>query len=180
MISNSDRNNDSQPLESDLFDKNVLNNFEYEDSKTGSNINSTEDNELKNINISLLEEKLVVSRQKHKVGEVVVRKQIETKIVKIPIKREKLIIERIGKNPEKLTEVIVNEEKVNGFGYDELKDDSSQLYTISSQYLSIEEAKNLLADISEISTTDSPKICLKVVTKNSELQQKYQDVGDRY
>jgi Domain of unknown function (DUF2382) len=46
--------------------------------------------------ISLLEERLVVDRRKHKVSEVVFRKEIETRIVEVPIRREKLIVEQVS------------------------------------------------------------------------------------
>lgn len=46
--------------------------------------------------ISLLEERLVIDSQKRKVGEVIVRKEIETRIVEVPIRREKLIVEQIS------------------------------------------------------------------------------------
>ena len=58
-----------------------------------------------NYDISLLEEKLVVKRQKHKLGEVVVRKEVETQTIHIPIRREKLIVEKVGVTTEHLTEV---------------------------------------------------------------------------
>jgi Domain of unknown function (DUF2382) len=46
--------------------------------------------------ISLLEERLVVDRRKRKVSEVVFRKEIETRIVEVPIRREKLIVEQVS------------------------------------------------------------------------------------
>jgi Domain of unknown function (DUF2382) len=47
-------------------------------------------------NISLLAERLVVDRRKRKVGEVVFRKEIETRMVEVPIRREKLIVEQVS------------------------------------------------------------------------------------
>jgi hypothetical protein len=46
--------------------------------------------------ISLLEERLIIDSQKRKVGEVIVRKEIETRIVEVPVRREKLIVEQIS------------------------------------------------------------------------------------
>ncbi len=128
----------------------------------------------------MLEEKLQVTRHKQKIGEVIVRKQIETKLVQIPIRREKLIIERVGKNTERLTEVVINDEKVNGFGYDEIESDNHQLYTIVSKHIDLEKAQSLLADIAHSSSTNNPKIRIEIITNNSEVKQKYQDICDRY
>ncbi|HEY9601776.1 MAG TPA: DUF2382 domain-containing protein [Allocoleopsis sp.] len=50
--------------------------------------------------IRLLEERLLVNRSKRKIGEVVVRKQIETRIVEIPIQSERLIIEKVGSDSQ--------------------------------------------------------------------------------
>lgn len=55
--------------------------------------------------IQLLAERLVIERHQRKVGEVVVRKVIETQIVEIPIRREKLIVERISPEHEQLAEI---------------------------------------------------------------------------
>lgn len=82
---------------------------------TLSNNRLSEINSPESYQISLLEEKLQVAHRKQKVGEVVIRKQVETRMINIPIRREKLIVERIGENPEQLTEVVVAEETVNGF-----------------------------------------------------------------
>ncbi|WP_313949288.1 DUF2382 domain-containing protein [Leptolyngbya sp. FACHB-261] len=48
--------------------------------------------------IRLLDERLVVNRSKRKTGEIIVRKEIETRIVEVPVRYEKLIVEQI--NPE--------------------------------------------------------------------------------
>ena len=132
-----------------------------------------------NIKLSLLEEKLKVIRHKHKVGEVVVRKQVETRIAKIPLRREKLIIERIGKNPEQLTELIISEEKVDGFNYDELEPASQQVNTAKSKYASLEKARTIIETIEHLSSIDKPKIRLEIITTNSDLQKQYQEICDR-
>lgn len=46
--------------------------------------------------IRLLEERLVVDVHKRKIGEVVVRKEVETRIVRVPVRREILIVEQIS------------------------------------------------------------------------------------
>ena len=153
---------------------------EYNDCEMNPNLDRLEKSKpFQSTKISLLEEKLQVTRRKEKVGEVVVRKQVETRIVKIPIRKEKLIIERIGKNPERLTEIVIHEEKVNGFGYDEVEN-NNQLHSIRSQYLNLEQAQNILADMAHSTSTDSPKIRIEIITNNSELEQSYQDICDRF
>ena len=84
-----------------------------------------------NYHISLLEEKLVVKRQKRKLGEVVVRKEVEIQTIHIPIRREKLIVEKIGVTTEHLTKVNLAEEQVNGVKFGELNN-SKNIYQAQS------------------------------------------------
>ena len=129
--------------------------------------------------ISLLEEKLLVTRRRQKVGEVVVRKRVETRIAHVPIKREVLIVERIGKNPKKLTEVVISENRVNGFKYEELNS-NEYLYISQSNYLDLQTVRELLEAVANLSSATHAKIRLEIVTNSSEHQTEHQDVCDRY
>lgn len=61
--------------------------------------------------IPLKAEKVVIERERKKVGEVVVRKEVETDYIQIPVKREKLIIEQIGDQESKrLAEIPLSEQ----------------------------------------------------------------------
>ncbi|MGB3137838.1 MAG: DUF2382 domain-containing protein [Nodosilinea sp.] len=67
--------------------------------------------------IQLVEERLVVNRKRVKVGEISVRRVVETEIVEVPIRREKLVVERIGEgNP--LVEITLGEPRLRGNGFD--------------------------------------------------------------
>lgn len=78
-------------------------------SVTGDNLPLTESDDTPEIaeeqTIRLLEERLLVNRSKRKVGEVVVRKAIETRIVEVPIQSERLIIEKVGSQSQEPVEV---------------------------------------------------------------------------
>ncbi|PSB08769.1 hypothetical protein C7B62_15505 [Pleurocapsa sp. CCALA 161] len=148
---------------------------------TLSNDQRSEINSPESYQISLLEEKLQVARRKQKVGEVVIRKQVETRMISIPIRREKLIVERIGENPEQLTEVIVAEETVNGFKYNEL-DINNSLSVNTSQFLSLASAEKLLTDIKQLSSTANTKIRVTIATNCSDLETllELKKICDRY
>jgi Domain of unknown function (DUF2382) len=148
---------------------------------TFSNDQQAEINSTESSQISLLEEKLQVARLKQKVGEVVIRKQVETRMVNIPLRREKLIIEKVGKNPEQLTEVIVAEETVNGFKYDEL-DNSNGFSFNKTHFLSLSTAHELLTAISHLSSGNNSRIRLEIVTKcsDNEVLSELKNVCDRY
>ena len=46
--------------------------------------------------VRLLEERLIINRSRQKIGEVIVRKKLETRFVEVPVKREKLVVEKIA------------------------------------------------------------------------------------
>jgi Domain of unknown function (DUF2382) len=55
--------------------------------------------------IPLLEERLMVNFTRQKIAEIVVRKEIETHIINVPIQREKLIVEQLTPTYKHLAEV---------------------------------------------------------------------------
>jgi len=55
--------------------------------------------------IRLLGERLVVDRGKRKIGEVIVRKEIETRMIQVPVRREKLIVEQVSPERKQLAEI---------------------------------------------------------------------------
>ena len=138
---------------------------------------SPEDLKPEDLKISLLEEKLQVTRQRKKIGEVVIRKKVETRMVRVPIRREKLIVERIGENPELLTEVIIGESKLGG--YEELND-SGNLNLTQSNFLSVSTAQELLEAISHLSTATNAKVRLEIISDDSMDKDELQNICDRY
>jgi hypothetical protein len=148
---------------------------------TSSNDQQSKINSTESYQISLLEEKLQIARRKQKIGEVVIRKQVETRMVNIPLRREKLIVERAGKNPEQLTEVIISEETVNGFKYNEL-DNSNSFSVNKTHFLSLSTAQELLSAISHLSSATNSRIRLEIVTNCSENEvlSELKNVCDRY
>jgi stress response protein YsnF len=63
--------------------------------------------------IPLKEERLMVDRHRRKTGEVIVRKEIETEIIEVPVQREKLIVEQVGDRPRKLAEIDLAEGEID-------------------------------------------------------------------
>ncbi|MGB3510775.1 MAG: DUF2382 domain-containing protein [Microcoleaceae cyanobacterium] len=130
--------------------------------------------------IRLLEEKLVVNRSKKKVGEVIVRKEVETKIVEVPIRQEKLIIEQqIGEEIHKLGEVDLSQEKVSISG--EIIDPSTSNYSseyseyiVSGEFISPSVASDVLSALQNGCT----KVRIEVTVANQELQKAYQQIFD--
>ena len=153
-------------------------------------------------NISLLEERLIVDLIKRKVGEIVIRKEIETSLlqVEIPVRREKLIVEQLSPEYKQLAEIdlgqepIVDEAIVNPphqatrhslISVEPYAQHLSINWPQSSQkriqrtFNSIEAAKNLLDEIAECFDNDSETINIEIVFKDLEHQKVYQSLFDR-
>lgn len=151
--------------------------------------------------ISLLEERLIVDLIRRKVGEIVIRKEIETCLlqVEIPVRREKLIVEQLSPEYKRLAEIdlgqepiadgsIVNPSQATVQGSISIEPDAQYLsinWPQSSQkriqrtFNSIESAKNLLDEIAGCFDSDSETINIEIVLKDSEHQQVYQSLFDR-
>ena len=130
--------------------------------------------------VKLYEEKLKVTRRQQKIGEVIVRKQVETRMVQIPISREKLIVERVGQNPERLTEVVISEGKVNGFKYDQLNHQDNTLHTSTSQYLEVATAQQLLEAIANLNSASQVRVRLEIVSNDAQDSTEHQRLCDRH
>ena len=138
--------------------------------------------------VRLLEERLVINRSKRKVGEVVVRKEIETRIVEVPVQREKLIIEQVGAETIQLAEIDLGHGEVTGV---ELRDvvhsatlqpealTSDNRPTVTGEFLSPKAASNLLEAIALQGRHGCAKVRVELVLDNPELQETYQKMFDR-
>ena len=131
-----------------------------------------------NHTISLLEEKLLVNRRKQKVGEVVIRKETETRMLHIPVRCEKLIVEKAGVTTEHLAEVNLTEGEVNGVKFSDLGS-VSDIYQVQSEFVSLEQFKALLTKITANPTQSKTKIRLEIITDSPESQQAYQQIFEQ-
>lgn len=128
--------------------------------------------------IPLLEEQLVVNRGKQKVGEIVIRKEIETRVVEVPVRREKLIVEQVGKEPKQLAEIDLGKGTVTGVP-DRVPTSSPIMTTVKGEFVSPKAASDLLAAIALQEDHDCIKVRLELVLDNPKRQQMYQTMFDR-
>ena len=95
---NEDRDLQSTPV----FETNNMQN----EVQSGINIQSSQQQVVLDEDIiRLLEERVVVERGKRKIGEVIVRKEVGTRMVQVPVRYEKLIVEEVGSEPRQLAEI---------------------------------------------------------------------------
>jgi stress response protein YsnF len=128
--------------------------------------------------VRLLEERLVIDRKKRKVGEVIVRKEIETRIVEVPVRREKLIVEQISPERKQLASFALGQPEPDGV---ELAEASSPVFSeVSGEFTSAKAASQFLDAIANRPESSYQKIEIRIILENPELQEIYQQWLDHY
>lgn len=145
--------------------------------RTDENLETEEDEENLDIVdqevIRLLEERLVINRSKRKVGEVIVRKEIETRMVQVPIQWEKLIVEQVGDDPKVLAEIDLGEGSITGIDLTEIKSDRQEP-TVKAEFTSVQKASKILNSIASQPRHGCVKVRLELVLENKQLEDTYQ------
>ncbi|NWF58304.1 MAG: DUF2382 domain-containing protein [Fischerella sp.] len=137
--------------------------------------------------IRLLGERLKVDRNKRKVGDVIIRKQIETRMVQIPVRREKLIVEQVSPERKQLAEI--------NLGQEELPEELSsvelttperlehEIYdgalTVSGEFNSPKIASLLLNAIALEKNHGCQKVQVTITVEDEEQKKKYQEWFER-
>ncbi len=123
--------------------------------------------------IRLLEERLVINRSKRKVGEVIVRKEIETRMVQVPIQWEKLIVEQVGDDPKVLAEIDLGEGNITGIDLAQTKSDRQEP-TVKAEFTSVQKASKILNAIASQPRHGCLKVRIELVLEDKQLEDTYQ------
>lgn len=106
---------------------------------------SVEQNQNLGLTIPLLEERLKVHHRRQKVGEVVIRREVETHIIEVPVRREKLIVEQVNPEFRQLATIDLTDEENSPLK----AADHSTEQTLKASYSSVEDASRALDMIAE-------------------------------
>ncbi|MGM3307167.1 DUF2382 domain-containing protein [Anabaena sp. WFMT] len=132
--------------------------------------------------IPLLEERLFVGNSKQKIGEVIVRKQIETQMIQIPVRREKLIIEQVSPEHKQLAEIDLNEGDISEIlttaETSEVTNFESGLI-VSGEFSSPKIASLILNAINLEKDQGCQHIKISILVENESQQQRYQEWFNR-
>lgn len=133
--------------------------------------------------IPLLEERLVVGSNKQKVGEVIVRKQIETRMIQVPVRREKLIVEQVSPEHHQLAEIDLGQGEIPGIDLTEGEGwevaSSNGLLTVSGEFSSPKIASLLLNAIALERNHGCKQVRVTIHVEDESDQQKYQEWFNR-
>lgn len=144
--------------------------------------------------IRLLEERLLVDSSKRKVGEVIVRKEIETRMVQVPVRREKLIVEQVSPERKQLAEIDLGLAEVTGIELAEIVSPKTEVTetvspkteigsldetTVTGEFNSPKIASLLLNAIALERRHGCQKVRVEIVVEDAERQKTYQEWFDR-
>lgn len=132
--------------------------------------------------IRLLEERLVVNLNKRKIGEVIVRKEVETRMVEVPVQYEKLIVEQVGAEPKILAEIDLSQSESDISGLEmaaTANSNSDNQANTTGVFTSPKTASLLLDAISRQKNHGCQMVRVEIVLKDTEHQKTYQEWFDR-
>ncbi|WP_250122413.1 DUF2382 domain-containing protein [Chroococcidiopsis sp. CCMEE 29] len=135
--------------------------------------------------IRLLGERLIVDRSKRKVGEVIVRKEIETRMVEVPVRYEKLIVEQVSPEHQQLAEIDLGQGEIPGLELSEAVVTEAKAtrldgkLTVSTELNSPKIASLLLNAIALERNHGCKQVRIEIVVENEERQKTYQEWFDR-
>ncbi len=190
-ISESELKNMPEYLESEINHKDIVNNSSEitqdgvpviaDTTDTDSMVTTTDVTE--DI-IRLLGERLVVDRSKRKIGDVIVRKEIETYMIQVPVRREKLIIEQVSPEHKQLAEIDLGQEELTDITLAEATTANNNTrplsgITVSGEFDSPKIASLLLNAIAMERQPGCKKIRVEIVVEDESRQKTYQEWFDR-
>ncbi|MUG96530.1 DUF2382 domain-containing protein [Scytonema sp. UIC 10036] len=131
--------------------------------------------------VRLLGERVIIDRKKRKVGEVIVRKQVETRMVQVPVRNEKLIVEQVSPERKQLAEIDLRQGEISAeFEFVDM-DSAHQTenfdgsLTVSGEFSSPKIASLLLNAIALERNHGCKSVKVTIVVEDEEDRQKYQE-----
>jgi Domain of unknown function (DUF2382) len=141
--------------------------------------------------IYLLEERLMVDLTKHKTGEIVVRKEVDTQVlqVEVPVRRERLIVEQVSPEYKLIAQIDLGSEQIDRgaisyVNHDDsivinsnsksLSMDNKHRQTVSGTVTSPQSAIDILAEIARMAGEDCETIRIEIALKNNRNRDVYQ------
>ncbi|MBD2495240.1 DUF2382 domain-containing protein [Nostoc sp. FACHB-280] len=133
--------------------------------------------------VRLLEEQLVVDTNIHKIGEVIVRKEIETRIVEVPVRREKLIVEQVSPQHKQLAEIDLGLEDSSEITLTATEDGAvtnfAGDFTVNGEFSSPKIASLILNAIALEKNHGCQQVRISILCEDESHKQKYQEWFDR-
>jgi stress response protein YsnF/sporulation protein YlmC with PRC-barrel domain len=130
----------------------------------------------------LLAERLIVDRSKRKAGEVIVRKEVETRMVEVPVRYEKLIVEQVSPEHKQLAEILLGNGEITGVELTQSATSQAQPTDnsiASGEFNSPKSASLFLNAVALQRHHGCAKVRIELVLEDEELQKTYQEWFER-
>lgn len=149
-------------------------------SNTPPSVNVTgREDEREAATLRLLEERLVVDRyHRRKIGEVIVRKVVETHVIRVPVRREKLIVEQVSPERQQLASIDLSRGDIYGVELTQVTSETHQPDSISESFIEAKTASQILEEIIENPVYRSARV--NVVFEDATLQSMYEQWLNRH
>lgn len=130
--------------------------------------------------IRLLEERLVVEQNKRKIGDVIVRKEVETRMVQVPVRYEKLIVEQVSPERKQLAEIDLGGGEISGLELQEpmiseAESNGHSSSAVSGEFKSPKSASLFLNAIALQRHHGCAKVRVELVLEDTELESTYRE-----
>lgn len=126
--------------------------------------------------ISLLEERLMACINRHKVGEIIIRKEVVTKIVEIPIRREKLIVEQIAPEHKQIAIIDLDSDQDSLVQINEQISSEFTQLIVKSEFDSLKLARKFLEAIANLSDPRITGLEIEIKVVDISMQKNCQEV----
>lgn len=132
--------------------------------------------------IQLLEERLVVNRgNRRKLGEIAVRKEIETRMVQVPVRYEKLIVEQVEPEYKRLAVVDLEPQDHPDLTFNATPTSGSNLQPqVVGEFTSASAASRFLDAVAQSPNANYQKVEVRVLLRDAEHQRMYQQWVEQY
>lgn len=124
--------------------------------------------------IKLLEERLVVEIDRQKVGEVIVRKEVETQIIEVPIRREKLIVEQISPEYKQIAIIDLGSDRTTSVKVNEVETKFSDV--VIREFESVKLASQYLEAIAHLPDAGCKSVKIEIKVEDTCARQTYEEL----
>lgn len=125
--------------------------------------------------IPLLEERIVADYTRRKIGEVIVRKVVETRMVQVPIRYEKLIVEQINPEHKQLVELDLS----NSDSDVELAGEMNSAI-VQAEFSSPRVASQVLYELGKTLQHQCKQVRVEIELENADLSGAYQEWIEKF
>jgi hypothetical protein len=129
--------------------------------------------------LRLLEERVAVDRYyRRKIGEVIVRKVVETHYVKVPVRREKLLVEQVSPERQQLASIDLSKGHISGIELTQVTSETPFPDMSKTSFIEAGIATRILEEIMENPAYRSAGV--SIAFEDAALQSTYEQWLKRY